>query len=156
MRKIVLATLLLFAMGAFALSQTDKKTGAKPASGKNTEQALKDIEDKWAAASLKSDADTIGSIVADDWIATSAAGKVQTKAEMLSDTKKAKFTKSSVGNMKVKSLGADTAVVTGTWTGVGVGADGKKVDTTERWTDVFVKRNGQWQAVASQSTTVKK
>src|SRR5205085_9800886 len=83
-RKILLATLLLFTMGAFALSQTDKKTGAKPASGKNTEQALKDIEDKWAAASLKSDADTIGSIVADDWTATSAAGKVQTKAEMLS------------------------------------------------------------------------
>src|SRR5438309_10115754 len=110
MRKTVLVTLLLFAMGTFALSQTDKK-GAKPASGKNTEQALKDIEDKWAAASLKSDADTIGSIVADDWTATSAAGKVQTKAEMLSDTKKAKFTKSSVGNMKVKSLGADTAVV---------------------------------------------
>src|SRR5213079_1680706 len=147
MRKTVLATLLLFALGTFALSQADKKMGSKSAPAKSTEQTLKDIETKWAAAGLKSDADAIGSIVADDWSGTNATGKVQTKAEMLDDTKKSKFTKSAVGYMNVKSLGADSAVVTGTWTGIGVGADGKKVNTTERWTDVFVKKNGQWQAV---------
>ena len=85
MRKTALATILIFALGTFALSQADKKMGSKSAPAKSTEQALKDIETKWAAAGLKSDADAVGSIVADDWSGTNAMGKVQTKAEMLDE-----------------------------------------------------------------------
>jgi hypothetical protein len=156
MRKTVFATLLILAMGSVALGQASKKTESKPAAGKSTEQTLKEIENKWAAAALKGDSEGVSAVVADDWSGTTPEGKVQTKSEMLEDTKKAKLTKSEVGNMKVKSLGSDAAVVTGTWSGAGTGADGKKFDTTERWTDVFAKKNGEWMAVSSQSTTVKK
>ena len=58
--------------------------------------------------------------------------------------------------MKVMVLNPTTAVVTGIWTGVGTDAKGVKVDTSERWTDVFVLEGGTWKSVASQSTTIKK
>src|SRR4051794_30429581 len=114
MRKIVFATLLVLAMSTMSLAQAGKKTEAK-AAGKSTEQALKDIETKWAAASLKSDADAMAAIVADDWTANTPDGKVQTKAEGLEMTKKSKLTKSASSDMKVRMLGTDAAVVTGTW-----------------------------------------
>ena len=46
MRKTVFATLLILAMSTFTFAQAGKKAEAKPA-GKSTEQALKDIENKW-------------------------------------------------------------------------------------------------------------
>jgi hypothetical protein len=155
MRKIFV-TLLILAMSTFALAQSGKKMDSKPAGANNTEQALKDIENKWAAAALKGDSETISAVVADDWSGTNPLGKVQSKSDMIEETKKAKLTKSSVGDMKVRSLGGNAAVVTGTWSGAGTDGDGKKFETTERWTDIFAKNNGEWKAVSSQSTTVKK
>ena len=58
--------------------------------------------------------------------------------------------------MKVRMINADTAIVTGVWTGVGTGPKGEKIDTSERWTDVFANQGGKWKCVASQSTTIKK
>jgi ketosteroid isomerase-like protein len=55
--------------------------------------------------------------------------------------------------MKVRVFG-DTAVVTGTDDETTT-ADGKKSTGHYVWTDVFVKRNGKWLAVASQTAQVK-
>ena len=133
-------------------------TCAVAAQGKTggTEQALKDMENKWAAAGLKSDAAAVGDIVSDDWTGTNAEGKVQTRADMLGVVKKSKLTRSAVSDMHVRMLGGDAAVVTGTWSGAGTDETGKKFDSTERWTDVFMKKDGKWKCVASQSTAVKK
>jgi len=121
-----------------------------------TEQALKDMENKWAAASLKNDTAAVSDMLADDWSTISAEGKVQTKADALAEIKKAKLTKSAVSDMRVRMLDADAAVVTGTWSGAGTDGSGKKFDTSERWTDVFVKKDGKWKCVSSQSTTAAK
>ena len=53
-------------------------------------------------------------------------------------------------DMKVRVYG-NTAVVTGTDTERGV-YHGKDSSGKYLWTDVFVHRNGRWQAVSSQST----
>ena len=121
----------------------------------STEQALKDMESKWAAASLKSDAAAVGDIVSDDWTGINPEAKMQTRAEMLNQTKKSKLTRSAVSDIHVRMLGADAAVVTGSWSGAGTDVAGKKFDTMERWTDVFVKKDGKWKCVSSQSTTMK-
>jgi len=47
----------------------------------------------------------------------------------------------------------DTAVVTGRSTIKGV-RDGKDLIGRERWTDVFVRRDGRWLAVASHSSRI--
>lgn len=151
----MIAMVVLFTSLSFA--QGDKKAAAKPmASGGGTEQALMDIEKKWAAASLKNDTAALDGILADHWTGINSQGKTQNKADSMGDMKKSKFTKSEVSGMKVHMMGADAAVVTGVWTGVGTGADGTKVDTSEAWTDVFMNHGGKWKCVASQSTTVKK
>jgi ketosteroid isomerase-like protein len=120
------------------------------------ELALMDIERAWAAASLKSDGAALEGILAANWSAISVEGKATTRAQGIDDMKKSKFTKSEVSEMKVTMIGTTAAVVTGVWTGVGTGAKGEKVDTSERWTDVFANQAGQWKCVASQSTTIKK
>jgi uncharacterized protein (TIGR02246 family) len=155
MKKVVLGVLVSMLLSTMLLAQAAKKAEAKPA-GKSTEQTIKDIEAKWAAASLKSDPEAVASLVSDDWTATSPDGKVQTKADMVEMTKKSKLTKSAASDIKVKQLGPDVAVATGIWSGAGTDAEGKKFETSERWTDVFAKKNGEWKAVASQSTTIKK
>jgi hypothetical protein len=133
----------------FAQAQT------KPASG-DTEQVLMDIEHRWAATSLKGDAVTLETILAANWTGTTVDGGVDTRAQAIERTKAIKFTKSEASGMKVMLLNPTTAVVTGVWTGVGTGSKGEKVDTSERFTDVFVSEGGTWKCVASQNTTIKK
>ena len=145
MRAVAGALALLLVVPVLSVAQT-----------KTPEQTLMDIEHSWAATSLKNDVKTLDGILAANWTGTTAEGTVQTRAESLASTKASKFTKSEVSGMKVMVLNPTTAVVTGIWTGLGTDAKGMKVDTSERWTDVFVLQGGTWKAVASQSTTIKK
>jgi hypothetical protein len=148
MRRILFAAIALaMVVPATFLAQT--KAGGP-------EQALMDIEKAWVAATLKSDGAVLDGILAANWSAISVEGKVTTRAQAIDEMKKGKFTKSEVSEMKVQMIGTTAAVVTGVWTGVGTGAKGEKVDTSERWTDVFVNQGGAWKCVASQSTTIKK
>jgi ketosteroid isomerase-like protein len=125
------------------------------AAGGRDEAALKGLEEKWDAASVKGDTAALGAIFADTFITTSPEGKVRTKAEMLAQMKSGeiKYQKSKVDDMKVSVYG-DAAVVTGRWTGRFV-EKGKTVDSTERFTDTFVRQNGEWRCVASHGSTIK-
>ena len=149
----VLTTMILISAVSSAQG-TPKKAETKAGGG--VEQALLEMERNWAAAALKSDPAPIDAILADSWSAISVEGKITTRAQSLDDTKKSKFTRSELSEMKVRMINADTAIVTGVWTGVGTGPKGEKIDTSERWTDVFANQGGKWKCVASQSTTIKK
>jgi len=122
----------------------------------NPEQTLLEMERKWAAAALKSDAAAVEDMLADSWSSINAEGKVVTRAQSLDKMKKSKLTKSEVSELKVRMVGNNTAVVTGVWTGAGTDEKGQKFDTTERWTDVFANQGGKWRCVASQNTAIKK
>lgn len=127
--------------------------GAIAASG--DEAALKALEEKWDAASTKNDAAALGAILGDKFISTSAEGKVRGKAEVLSRMKsgEVKYQASKVDDMNVFVYG-DAAVVNGRWKGKFT-EKGKPMETTERFTDTFVRQNGQWKCVASQGSTIK-
>ena len=120
------------------------------------DQTLMDIEHRWAATSLNGDTAALEPILAATWTAVAADGTIETRAQAIERAKASKFTKSEVSDMKVTSLGATSAVIAGVWTGVGTGPKGEKVNTSERWLDVFVNQGGTWKCVASQSTTIKK
>jgi len=128
---------------------------AQPKSAGADEAALRGLEEKWDAANLKGDAAALGAILADTFISTNAEGKTRTKAELLAELKSGtiKFQTSKVEDMKVFLYG-DAAVVNGKWTGKFM-LKGKPVDTVERFTDTFVRQNGQWRAVASQGSAIK-
>ncbi|HYN05759.1 MAG TPA: DUF4440 domain-containing protein [Vicinamibacterales bacterium] len=156
MKRIFSALSVLLLLSTSLLARADTKAVTPTQAGSGVEQALLDLERKWVAAGLKNDAAALADILADSWSSVSAEGKLITRAQTLEDVKKSKFTRSEVSDMKVRSINADTAVVTGVWTGVGTDAQGQKVDTSERWTDVFANQGGKWKCVASHNTTIKK
>jgi uncharacterized protein (TIGR02246 family) len=116
-------------------------------------QTLQSLEHAWLDAEKNHDAAAFEKLVTDDWIAISPDGKSQTKAERAAEIKAAHITSATLGDMKVRVFG-DTAVVTGTDDEVTM-TDGKKSSDHYVWTDVFVKRNGKWLAVASQTAQIK-
>ncbi len=116
-------------------------------------QTLQAIEQDWLNAEKNHDAAAFERLVADDWIAITPDGKSQTKAERAAEIKTAHTTSATLGDMKVRVFG-DTAVVTGTDDEITI-EDGKKSSDHYVWTDVFVKRNGKWLAVASQTALIK-
>jgi hypothetical protein len=86
---------------------------------------------------------------ADDWLYTDADGKVTAKAQDLADAGFVTYqaTDFKMSNLKVRIYG-DTAVVTGRQTEVATMA-GKDASAVFRVTDVWRRRDGRWQAIAS-------
>jgi ketosteroid isomerase-like protein len=130
----------------------EKKPPAPGAStpGGAVEQELLKLERAWLDAYLKRDAAAMEQIESDDFTITHANGQVITKAQEVANLKRSGATDSSLAfsteDTKVRLYG-DTAILTGIFVS-------KSKDSTERsrYTDVYVKRNGRWQVVASHLT----
>jgi len=148
MRKTTALALLFVSLPALAVAQTARTP--------TPQQALIFIEEKWAMVPLKKDTATLETILAPEWTGVSADGELITRAQAIERSKASNFTKSVNNEMKVTLLNPTTAVVTGVWNGSGTNFKGDKIETWERWTDVFVNQNGVWKCVAAHSTTIKK
>ena len=150
---LCLVVCLLAATSLFVSGQA--KPAAKTEAGA-VEQTLMQMERDWTQALIKKDAATLDRIIADDWAGIDFDGKTFAKADVLADLKSGSNVLQSVdlGEMKVRVFG-NTAVVTGSDTEK---SSYKGKDTSGRyvWTDVFVQRNGRWQAAASQSVKAPK
>ena len=109
----------------------------------------------WLDALARNDLATVERIVADDYIITAADGKVMNKTADLAPLKSGeiKFTSAEASDVNVRVFG-DAAVVTGMGKYVVI-AGGKTAEFRERFTDVYVKRRGRWQPVASHTTPIK-
>jgi hypothetical protein len=90
--------------------------------------------------------------MAEDWIGIDFEGTVLNKAQAIEGISSGSGSLEStvLRDMKVRIYG-NTAVLTGTDTEEGQ-YHGKDTSGKYLWTDVFVRRNGRWQAVSSQST----
>ena len=139
-----------------ATAQTKAETKAPSPSTSATADELKQIENDWVAAAKAKDADKLGEILADSWVGQGWDGKTADKAKALADLKVPGNSLDSIemGPMKVRVFG-NTAVVTGSDTEKSM-EKGKDTSGKYIWTDVFVKQNGKWRAVASQNTKVPK
>lgn len=119
------------------------------------EQAIAKLEQDWAAGMVTGDMAALESNLAKEWT-LSEDGQVTTRAQALGAFKSGayKVESASLRDMRVFVVG-DAAVATmlvdtkGTFMG-------KPVPPTSRSTDFFVKRDGRWQAVSTQNTTIKK
>jgi ketosteroid isomerase-like protein len=118
-----------------------------------TSQTLQAMEQDWLNAEKNHDAAAFEKLVADDWIVINPDGKRKTKVERAAEIKTSNIDSATLGDMKVRVFG-DAAVVTGTDDEVTM-KDGNKSSVHYVWTDVFVKRNGKWLAVASQVAQIK-
>jgi hypothetical protein len=118
------------------------------------QQILMQIERNWDAAFRRNDAEFIGTILADEFIATYDDG---TRADRAKEIELAKsfnqrIDTSTLDDFIIKIYG-DTAVVWFTQTMTGP-SQGKTLTLMLRYIDVFVFRAGKWQCVASQSTKI--
>lgn len=114
---------------------------------------LEHIEQQLAATWKSGDCSAWAAMLAADWSVTHITGAVITKAEALQmcKTSAAPIVRFDIDDVRVRLFG-DTAVVTGR-SKVAVGG-GSPVDITLRFTDVFIRRKGRWQVVASHATRV--
>ena len=143
MKQIVAACVLL----AAGLPSTHGKSGKDSA-----EQTLIQMEQDWSQADIKKDAATLDRILAEDWIGIDFEGTILNKAQALQGIASGSGSLQStvLRDVKVRVYG-NTAIVTGTDTEKGQ-FHGRDSSGKYLWTDVFVHRNGRWQAVSSQST----
>ncbi len=143
-------TLLLLSSCASTPPAPAPAADAKAASTENVEQALMQIERDWTDALMKHDAGALGRIIADDWSATTWDGQTFDKAKAIADLPSGTTESVTLDPMKVRVFG-DVGIVQGGDTEKST-YKGKDSSGHYLWTDVFVKRNGQWQPVASQTT----
>jgi ketosteroid isomerase-like protein len=144
--------LTLAVLGLFLL-QAEGRAGVRCDSG-DDEKALAQIERELMDAMLKGDAAPVERHYADSFTFTTPEGEVLGKAQVISNLKSGalKFESSRVDDMKVHVYG-DAAVVTMRTTDRGK-VNGVDVSGRYRWTDVFIRRGGRWQLVASQGTRI--
>jgi len=128
------------------------------------EAELIKLEREWADAVKNGDADTARRVMADDIAVINPDGSTSAKAEEVQAIQARAVTMESweILEPKVTVLDANNAFVTGR----GVIKNGKvKVPDSKktidisgeyRFLDVYARRNGKWQAVASQTTPITK
>ena len=118
------------------------------------EKVLMQLENDWGDAVSRGDQSKLEKIIADDW-----TGRypfyVLTKPQELELIKSGDIKVESVttSDLKVRFFG-DVAVVTWTDDDKGSYYKGKDVSGRYLWMDVFAKRGGRWEAVASEETLV--
>jgi ketosteroid isomerase-like protein len=136
--------------------QSARAVDSSSASKNGDEQALIEIEHQWANAYVSGNADKLASILSPDYIQTNTRARVTDKEEEVSDLRKGTFRyeKFETTQMKIQLYG-DAAVVTGLITAKGTDtASGKTIEGHMRMTDTFIRQNGKWQVVSSQTTRV--
>jgi ketosteroid isomerase-like protein len=152
MKRTSLAVLLPVFFVSLASGQMGcTKQEAKKEDARNLLETFTNIENEWWEADKKKDTQTLGRILADDWFYLGPKGTM-TKAQELAEAEKRDENIESVTltDMKVRVYG-DIAVVTmrehENSTKNNADSSGDSL-----YTDVFVKRDGRWQAVNSQGT----
>jgi hypothetical protein len=168
-------TLLFGALGFLSCQPAAPDTNRNVASNANAtvaketvnpvaiEAEIIKLENDWAAAAQRHDAEAVRKILADDLVMTLPDGSVGTKAGEVSNAESGAMTVEAweLKDTKVTVLSADAAFITGR----GIIKNGKYKDPVTktvtnisgeyRFTDIYSRRNGQWLAVASQTTQIK-
>lgn len=143
--KLYLVVALLAA--AFSIVRL---SGAQDA---NDASELLHLEDVWNNAYLKSDANSVGDLLADDVVITLTDMKVMDKPTALGilSTGMVKFDKYSTSDLRIR-IYHDAAVVTGQLDRVRK-ISGVDTQDRSRFTKVYVRQNGKWLVVAWQAST---
>ena len=159
-RILTVATILLATVLMFACSQSgqfDATTSTPPTeavSRESVEEALIALHAEWAKAELSRDTSALDRILAADFLYTREDGRATNKQEYIAEVQNSTDVLSTAENrnVKLRAYGNEFAVATGDFYVAGTGKDGKDIDGISRWTNVSVKRNGSWQAVAGHNS----
>jgi ketosteroid isomerase-like protein len=120
--------------------------------GTEMEEELLKLERAFADAIIKNDLESIGRIVADDWIIVDPNGEIVDRRRFFEVIKSGALTHDIMESedFRVRVYG-ESAVVTAITSTKGKFM-GQEFSTRERATDAFVKRDGRWQCVLTHLT----
>jgi ketosteroid isomerase-like protein len=113
------------------------------------------LEELWRDAVLKDDTAAMSSLLADDYIAITPTGTLQTKDEALANIRSGRvhFTTLEISDRKVRFYGA-AAVVTSTVDVQGTGTDGD-ASGSYRYTRVYAQdAQGVWKIVSFEASRI--
>jgi ketosteroid isomerase-like protein len=152
-KSVLLSLSLLVALPVFAGQHIamHPRTSLDPAD-QATIREIVDMERQSREASIHRDADFSQRTLAEDYVAISPLGQVTTKQDTLSARKNGqlRYDTIDVSDMVVRVYG-DTAVVTARADVKGHQL-GEDFSGPYRYTRVWVRRTGRWQAVSYQAT----
>lgn len=120
-----------------------------PAQEKSDAATIRGLESKWAESYKQHSIDILSTLLADEFVITVEDGSVYSKAGYISHTadSSVRVQIAEFSDLKVR-LHGDTAIVTGAYHEKGE-SSGKPYEYHDRLTDVWMKRAGKWQVVAS-------
>ena len=151
MKHILLIALLMMTATPFVFGQTKSR---KENTDSGTEQELLKKNKEYDEALVQEDVSALERIFADEFVYTSTAGELINMGQQLEAIKsgdlKIEYGKSD--EVRVRVYG-NTAVMTGRFIAKGE-YKGKVFEAPERYTAVWVMRQGRWQLVAEQGTRV--
>ena len=119
-------------------------------------EVVKKLDLEWLESYVKRDTDFLERYVSDDYTSIDPHGRAVDKKGEIESVKSGDLaiTEMKLNEMKVRTYG-DAAVITGRCT-IKAKVSGQDASGEYRFTDVWVKRDDRWQAVASQLTRIAK
>jgi ketosteroid isomerase-like protein len=136
MRTVILANACVFLLASTLAAAPSER------------QQILDLEHRWLDAAMTRDLPALREILADDFVDVSWRGEIRRKADLLRAPAVTVKSSQVLSDLEVRFHGK-TAIVTGVNTTT---AADESFTARIRFTDVFVKRNGRWQAVSAQET----
>ena len=142
----ILFTLIALGFTIFAATAADPK---------NVPAEFVKLYARWDEALVKADVATLNELCADEARLTSPDGKLETKADFVGQVKSGEYKTANPSTTELQvDIHGEIAVATFVWKAAET-LKSEKIAYHYRFTDVWVKRDGRWQVIASQGTPVK-
>ena len=134
-------------------SQTKDELGTNNAS--QTIDELIKLENERVQVGVTNDRVVFDRIFAPDFVSTAASGKVRNRQEWLAAWEDEGAKRAANSDVQVHVYSETLGVTTGIDTTVRLDKDGREIVHQDRFTDTWLKRNGQWQLIAAHATRIK-
>jgi ketosteroid isomerase-like protein len=146
--KALLAVCFLLVTGTLVMVAQEKSRAT------DEEGRILALENAWNRAEQNKEIAALDSLLSPTLVYIDYDGSYMTKEQFLASTKSEGLQAEQITNDEMKAhVYGDCAVVTGIYHEKGV-YKGKPYTRRGRFTDTWVKQNGTWQCVASQSTLI--
>jgi ketosteroid isomerase-like protein len=137
--------------GCVASSATGATFGTAEDSVRSEEQRVLAVEDEWVDAEINRDGQTLRRVIDERFVYNSSNGKTSGRAALIRNVLGLHMVAQNISERTVLVDG-ETAIVCGTAELRFASAGKEEPASLLRYTAVYVKRQGQWRAIALQMT----
>ena len=149
-----IVTIAITVSSLIQVNDKQRTKNKQPTQETNVEQEVKEINRQFYDALVHGDTTTLRRLLSDDWMITHSTGKVETKTQYIAaiESGERKYKSIDRDEINVRVYGA--AAVLTCRTVLSAESNGQPYKRQNRYIHVYVKRDGHWQAVASQGTGI--